>query len=191
MTSFKTFLWEVIDRFTMAMLSEVNRSVYERVVDFIYREMGLLDDRKYKEWLSLFADDAIYWIPGWRSETEVTEEPEDELNVLYLDKRRLEIYVERLLTGLAYAYEPPARTTRLVSNVVILDRKGDEIDSRAKFILHMFRAQPHELYGPRMQEVFSGDIYYKLKEEGDSFKIMMKKIVLINETVIGGEMYLF
>ena len=30
---------------------------------FVLREARLLDEQRYAEWLELFADDGIYWIP--------------------------------------------------------------------------------------------------------------------------------
>jgi 3-phenylpropionate/cinnamic acid dioxygenase small subunit len=31
---------------------------------FVYAEAELLDDGKFDDWLDLFADDGIYWIPA-------------------------------------------------------------------------------------------------------------------------------
>jgi len=168
-----------------------NTNLKEEVERFIYHEMRLLDERKYQEWLDLFSDDGVYWIPRWVSEYKTVENPDYDLNILYLDKKRLEAYVRRILTGMAYAYEPHARTTRLVSNIMLGEVTQDYIQAFCKFIMVMFRAQPHELYGPRMQEIISGDIEYKLKRvDGKGFKIKMKKATMINETIIGGELYL-
>ena len=33
------------------------------IEQFLYHEAELLDARQYKEWLELFTDDAIYWMP--------------------------------------------------------------------------------------------------------------------------------
>ncbi|QGA68997.1 aromatic-ring-hydroxylating dioxygenase subunit beta [Sulfolobus sp. E11-6] len=166
------------------------RVLKEEIENFIYREMRLLDEKRYQEWLDLFSDDGVYWIPRWISENNIVENPEDDLNILYLDKSRLEIYIKRILTGMAYTYEPHARTTRLVSNILIGEHTTeDNIQVLCKFIMNMFRAQPHELYGPRMQETLSGDIEYRLKRVNGGFKIKLKKIVLINEPIVGGQIY--
>jgi benzoate/toluate 1,2-dioxygenase beta subunit len=170
--------------------SEVMNISREEIEQFLYHEAKLLDERRWSEWLDLFTDDAIYWIPRWVSETKTVENPEDDLNILYLDRNRLGVYVKRILTGLAYTYEPPARTTRLISNILIGEKTKDYVQVFAKFFMHMFRAQPHELYGPRMQEFFSGDLEYKLTKINGKIKIKFKKIVLINETVIGGQIYI-
>lgn len=35
----------------------------DELVAFVYREARLLDERRYDEWLSMYADDARYWMP--------------------------------------------------------------------------------------------------------------------------------
>ncbi|WP_338603096.1 aromatic-ring-hydroxylating dioxygenase subunit beta [Sulfolobus tengchongensis] len=161
----------------------------DEIENFVYYEMKLLDERRYQEWLNLFADDGVYWIPRWVSENNIVENPEDDLNVLYLDRKRLEIYIRRILTGMAYTYEPHPRTTRLVSNILIGEETQDYIQVLCKFIMNIFRAQPHELYGPRMLETLSGDIEYRLKRVDGKFKIKLKKVTVINEPIIGGQLY--
>ena len=42
------------------MQAEVIRDVEQ----FLYREARLLDERRFREWLELFAADVRYWMPG-------------------------------------------------------------------------------------------------------------------------------
>ena len=35
----------------------------QEITDFLYREAELLDERRYREWLDLLADDVRYWMP--------------------------------------------------------------------------------------------------------------------------------
>ena len=35
----------------------------QEIADFLYREAELLDERRYREWLDLLADDVRYWMP--------------------------------------------------------------------------------------------------------------------------------
>jgi len=43
------------------------------IEQFLYHEAELLDARQYKEWLELFTDDAIYWMPtgGEKSDSNI------------------------------------------------------------------------------------------------------------------------
>ena len=39
----------------------------QEIADFLYREAELLDERRYREWLALLADDIRYWMPMRRN----------------------------------------------------------------------------------------------------------------------------
>jgi benzoate/toluate 1,2-dioxygenase beta subunit len=67
--------------------------------ELLYREARLLDEKKWHDWLALYAEDAVFWMPSWASEYETTSNPELELNLLYLKGRaHLEDRIFRLET---------------------------------------------------------------------------------------------
>ena len=39
----------------------------QEIADFLYREAELLDQRRYREWLDLLAEDIRYWMPMRRN----------------------------------------------------------------------------------------------------------------------------
>src|SRR5687768_16554245 len=47
----------------------------ESVARFLNQEGRLLDQRKFQGWLGLFEDDAIYWIPLQRGQTDARAVP--------------------------------------------------------------------------------------------------------------------
>ena len=40
------------------------------LIDFVIREARMLDERQYEEWLELFTEDGIYWMPLEFGQTE-------------------------------------------------------------------------------------------------------------------------
>jgi 3-phenylpropionate/cinnamic acid dioxygenase small subunit len=36
----------------------------QAVIDFLHEEARLADEGRYAEWLALWTDDAVYWVPG-------------------------------------------------------------------------------------------------------------------------------
>ena len=36
----------------------------DEVERFLYREARLLDERRFEEWMNLFAEDGYYWVPA-------------------------------------------------------------------------------------------------------------------------------
>ncbi len=111
------------------MLGTPARGEVQRAVEqFLYAEAWLLDERRFEEWLALFADDARYALHV----REVAEPPdasagagarlspplfEDDLAFLTLRVRRLE-------TRLAHAERPPSITRHLITNVVVVQGDG-------------------------------------------------------------------
>jgi ethylbenzene dioxygenase subunit beta len=90
----------------------VTRDEAER---FLIREAHLLDERRFEEWLALFDQDCLYWLPIGEDESEL------EPSIVYDPRPRLEERVFRLIETRAYAQEPPSRTQHNVTNVEVED----------------------------------------------------------------------
>jgi ethylbenzene dioxygenase beta subunit len=96
------------------------------VEDFLYREAELFDEWRLREWLAMLADDVVYRVPI-RIAKEKTEGESAVTGVstqmfhLDEDMHSLELRVERLETGFAWAEEPPSRIRHHVSNVRVDD----------------------------------------------------------------------
>jgi benzoate/toluate 1,2-dioxygenase subunit beta len=144
---------------------QVDRS---QVENFLYREARLMDCHAYDEWLALWTDDALYWVPSNDDDID----PERHVSIVYEDRRSLDDRIERLKSGAAYAQDPKSRLSRVVSNVEIEEVNTQELTVRATFNLTALRR--HRMH------IFAGRSIYKLRRDGDSFKIAYKKVLLIN-----------
>lgn len=143
----------------------VDRSEIE---EFIYREARLIDEHCYDEWLSLWADQGIYWVPCNGSDIDPTRE----VSFIYDDRARLGNRVDRLKSGLAYAQKPKSLLRRVVSNLEMETGVSDEITVRSNFILIELRRH--------VQNMWAGTTIHRLRRENGTFKIVMKKVVLLN-----------
>jgi benzoate/toluate 1,2-dioxygenase subunit beta len=121
---------------------------------FLYREARLMDENAYAEWLALWADDALYWVPCGGDH----HDPVHQVSTIYDDRKRLEARIRRLLSGNAYAQAPPSRLRRVVSNIEIEESREDRLTIGSNFVLGEVRRGQH----------------------GDDFKIFFKKVVLVN-----------
>lgn len=65
------------------------------IENLLYTEARLLDERRFDEWLDLFTDDAIYWIPAGGE----APDPKRHVSLIYDDRTRLWQLVERLRGG--------------------------------------------------------------------------------------------
>ena len=58
---------------------------HRTVVEFLYKEARLADEARYAEWLALWTDDGVYWVPAT---TDPAADPDTHLSHIY-DMRRL------------------------------------------------------------------------------------------------------
>src|SRR5437867_11924109 len=93
------------------MLSDTE---HRAVVEFIYREARLADEARYAEWLALWTDDGVYWVPAT---TDPAADPDKHLSHIYDNRGRLETRVKLLLTGHRYSQGHASRMRRLVCKI--------------------------------------------------------------------------
>ena len=114
-------------------LGEQDRTEVEQ---FLFREARLLDERRWDDWLALWAEGATYRIPTrstpepdhgdrtWSVDGELT--PADGIWWVDETKEVMAFRIAKLHTGKAWAEDPPSRTRRFVTNVevtVVADRR--------------------------------------------------------------------
>src|SRR5712691_8274068 len=139
-----------------------------KVENFLYREARLMDQHAYDEWLALWTDDALYWVPC--NEDDI--DPERHVSIVYENRARLEDRIARLKSGAAYAQDPKSRLSRVVSNIEIEEGNDGEVIVYSTFNVTALRR--------RRMDIFAGRTIHRLRPEGDSFKIAYKKVLLIN-----------
>lgn len=140
----------------------------EQVERFIYDEAQLMDEHRYDEWLALWTDDALYWVPSGRDEID----PKREISLIYDDRVRLQVRIARLKSGFAHAQEPKSRMRRVVSNIVIEETENSEILVQSNFLLAELRRGK--------QDLFAGRTLHRLRPHDGSFKLVSKKVLLVN-----------
>jgi len=99
------------------------------------REARLLDEARFEEWLALYAEQCIVWVPA----AERPGDPRREVTVFFDDRQRLQDRIFRLRTGKAWSQVPPSRTVRMVSNVEVF-RAAERLMVRSNLLLTEFRA---------------------------------------------------
>ena len=142
-------------------------SLRERIESFLYYEARLIDEHKYDEWLSLWTRDALYWVPCNSDDAD----PARQAMIIYDDRGRLEERILRLTGTSAWAQQPRSRTRRLLSNIEFHEIEGGYA-VEANFILAEIRRSK--------QDIFAGRALYTLRNNGDSFSIAVKKVLLLN-----------
>ena len=144
--------------------------------DFLYQEADLLDRREFDQWLTLFTDDGIYWLP-----MEEDGDPLMQSSILYDDKRMREMRIHQIVRKAHYAQLPRSRTVHAVSNVRVLPaERADETAVRCTVMVTELREGNYQQLGLGNHRVFAGHCEYSLRGEAGDLAIAMKKFILIN-----------
>src|ERR1700733_10636327 len=110
------------------------QALWLELMPFYIREAWLLDERKFKEWLELFTDDVLYFMPRRknvpRREAHRELTPLGDRAILEEDKRYLQMRVARLDTGMAWAEDPPSRTRHMIGNLEAELLENREVQAR-------------------------------------------------------------
>jgi biphenyl 2,3-dioxygenase beta subunit len=150
------------------------------VEGFLYDEAAILDAHRYEEWLSLFADDATYFMPVRRTrmqrEMDLEFTKPGEMAFFNDTKPLLAGRVTKLETGRSWSEDPPSRTRRLITNVRVVDDDGTELTVESNFMLYRTRLNSQE-------DKWIGLRRDVLRRVGASFQIAARTIYL-EETVL-------
>jgi len=133
---------------------------------FLTREADLLDQRRFEEWVELFDDDGIYWVPSSPSQ----EDMYGQVSIILEDKNLLNLRIKRLSHPNAHAFNPPPSSVHLVGNVSA-DIDGECVIVKSKLIMLEFRNDN--------ETTLSGTVTHTLKRAADGFKIKLKRVNLI------------
>jgi 3-phenylpropionate/cinnamic acid dioxygenase small subunit len=153
--------------------------VHAEVSELLFREARLLDAQRWSDWLDLYAEDAVFWVPAFTMAGGYTEHPDRELNLIYVAGRSgLEERVFRLNTGISLSSTPLPRTRHMVGMVMVDGQDREGIHAFASCHVTTFT----EIRG---QQLRTTSYEYLLRRTGGGLRIARKKVLLL-EAVIDG-----
>ncbi len=139
------------------------------VEDFLFFEADLLDTRRYAEWVDLFDDSGVYWIPIGIDQ----KDPMTHTSTVYDTKRRLNERLVRMNSRYFWTQDPPSLMDRVIGNVRYVESAHDTETWQAKFVLSEVREHT--------ARTLSGHSTYRLfKNQSGEIKIKEKVVWLTN-----------
>lgn len=157
---------------------------YHRISQFYFHEARLLDERQYQQWLALLAQDIRYTVPNrhtplldvTKRDTEAFLNVEQELSQGLEPPLRddnhftLSIRVMRSFKMNSWTDNPPARTTRFVSNIeASATAEGFEVRSNVLLACSRYGSD-NTLYTARRQDC--------LRQTGEGLRIARRTVLL-------------
>jgi len=150
------------------------------IEQFLYHEAWLLDHGRLDEWLGLFTDDAMYWIPLEANQAD----PLTTASIVYDDRRLLEVRVRQFQHPRAHARVPAPRTVHHVGNVQVMDTEDREVRVGSTLVLVEYRQDRQRVWGALVE--------HRVRRGADGFRIAAKRIDLVNsEAELDGVVCLF
>ncbi len=140
------------------------------LVRFVYREARLIDEKRLDEWYDLFAEDALYWMPLVRGQTD----PHSHTSLYCEDKFLLKVRIERLKNPLSHSQQQPSFCQHVLQRPEVANRDNEkrECSLRTPFVYLETRLDE--------QIVLGGVAHHDLRWEDGRLRIAVKRIELLN-----------
>jgi 3-phenylpropionate/cinnamic acid dioxygenase small subunit len=146
--------------------------------ELLFREALHLDRVDWTSWVEMYETDAEYWMPAWRDEYEMTEDPNTEISQIYHSSRyELEERISRIESRKSITALPLPRAAHHISNVLVHEATADLIRTTASFIVHVYDARVAKQHG------HFGRYEHTLVRNASEWRIKRKKIILINDQI--------
>jgi 3-phenylpropionate/cinnamic acid dioxygenase small subunit len=172
----------------MSVTSDLSSAMTLRfeIEEFLNYEAELIDDRKFDEWLGLFADDLHYRVPIVRNLAAASiagEYLQGELDASWFDegKDTLATRIAQIKTGVHWAEEPLSRTAHLITNVRVAAATpsvadAEQVEVNCKFLVYRNRNTDSEdtLIGKRTDH---------LRRSGHSW-LIYRRTLFLNQSVL-------
>ena len=164
------------------------QALWVELMQFYIREAWLLDERKFGEWLDLFTDDVLYFMP--RRKNVRRREPDREvtsrgdLALIEDDKRYLQMRVARLESGMAWAEDPPSRTRHMIGNLVVESWDSGVVQAKTAFLVYRSHLETD-------QQLFAGSREDVLRQVDGSWKVARRTIVLDANVLLDKNLSIF
>jgi 3-phenylpropionate/cinnamic acid dioxygenase small subunit len=161
----------------------VGSEMYNRITEFLYDEARLLDEIRLKEWTGMLATDLLYTAPMRQTRTLLDHAESIVRTVQHYDDNYRSILgrIMRLTeTKSAWAEDPPSRTRRLVTNVLVESTVNpDEFAVRSYLLVTRSRFNYDQF------DLISGERHDLIRRMPDGeFKLARREIIL-DQAVLG------
>lgn len=141
-----------------------------RLIEFVYHEARLIDEKRFDEWYDLYAEDCRYWMPLMRGQPDSA----DHTSLFDEDKLLLKIRIERLRNPRSYSQAQPSWCQHILQAPSIERRDAERGTVILRTPFMYLECQQDQ------QEVYAGVAWHHLKHSGDKILIVLKRIELLN-----------
>lgn len=162
--------------------SRVDLALRMAITDLLHVEAELLDDGRLRDWLNSLTDDVVYQVPVrvHKEQTDQSRVTGVQFDSFHMDENwtSIEMRVDRVETGFAWAEEPPSRLRHHISNVRV--RHGDadgELNVRSNVLIYRGRWDRAE------HDLLSCERFDTFRNIDEAWKLARRWVVLDSTTI--------
>lgn len=140
------------------------------LVDYVYNEARLIDEKRLDEWFDLFAEDGRYWMPLTRGQTE----GRTQTSLFYEDRLLLRVRIERLSNPNAFS-QAQASWCQHVLQAPSVESRDDSAGTCVLRTPFMYLEVQQDV-----QQVYAAVAWHHLQVIEGKLRLKMKKVELLN-----------
>ena len=150
----------------------------ETAMQLLHLEAWFLDNRRWNDWLALYTNDAVYWVPAMDGDECWTKDPDKDVSLMYMDRAGLEARIFRIDGRDSYATDPIPHTAHLVTNVLVHGADEGLVQVTASWMVNSYLRTRGGL-------VRGGLYEYLLRATSDGLRIKTKKVFVHDDRIVG------
>lgn len=146
----------------------VDAALLRDVQVLLAQQAAMLDARRWNQWMDLFTEDGVYWMPATPEQTDWTSQP----SIFAEDKLLMEVRATRLLHPNAWSQAAHWATQHLLGTTLVEQSQADSVWTWTPF-------QMMEVRRDRVRH-FGGSYRHHLVRQAGGWKIQLQRVDMFN-----------
>lgn len=138
------------------------------VETLLFRQAAMLDAKAWADWIGLFTEDGIYWVPSTPDQTDWEAQP----SIFAEDRLLMEVRMGRLQHPNAWSQAASWGTNHLIGNIIIESAGPDQVEVYSRFQMMEMRRDDIRHFG--------GSYRHCLVKQGGLWRIRFQRADLTN-----------
>ena len=151
-----------------SMTRGAGSDLLREIEQLLYRQSELLDNKQWQDYIDLFTEDGVYWMPVTPEQTEWEGSP----SIFAEDKYMMQVRMGRVTHPTAWSQAPMWATSHVIGNVVLESESPTEWVVRSRF--HMM-----ELRRDTVRH-FGGTYRHTLVRVDGQLRIRLQRVDMFN-----------
>ena len=147
---------------------DIDAALLRQVQVLLTRQAALLDAKRWNEWMELFTEDGLYWMPATPEQSDWESQP----SIFAEDRLLMEVRASRLLHPNAWSQAAQWATQHLLGTTIVEQAGSDTLSTWTPF-------QMMEVRRDKVRH-FGGSYRHTLVRQQGQWKIRMQRVDMFN-----------